>query len=166
MRRRITIEPLTTEAFAPFGEVLTPPPSPGRAYFDAALRNDRPGVAASLSLSRVDAAHAGPLTAMRMERHQHSSQSFVPLGDAPFVVLVCPPGGDAPDMTAARAFIAADGVGVTYGAGVWHHPLTVLRAPASFAVFMWRDGGPDDEEFVDIAPTEIVLQPAAPETAS
>jgi ureidoglycolate lyase len=155
MPRRIPVQPLTSEAFAPFGEVLSPPLESGRAFFDAALGDDRPAAAPSLSLSRIEVAHQGPLTAVRMERHAHSSQSFVPLGDAPFLVLVCPPGGAAPDMAAARAFVASGGVGVTYAAGVWHHPLTVLRAPASFAVFMWRDGGPDDEEFVDIPPTEI-----------
>lgn len=156
MPRRIPVEPLTPEAFAPFGAVLTPLPAPGRAFFDAALGDARPGAAPSLSLSRIEVAHEGPLTAVRMERHPHSSQSFVPLGGAPFLVLVSAPGGAAPDMSAARAFIASGGVGVTYAAGVWHHPLTVLRAPAAFAVFMWRDGGPEDEEFVDIPPTEIL----------
>lgn len=158
MTRRLTPEPLTPHAFAPFGEVIAPPPTQGRAYFDAALGGDRPHAAPSLAMSRVDVAHEGLLIASRMERHLHSSQTFVPLGSAPFLVLVCPPGGAAPDMAAARAFVAAGGVGVTYAAGVWHHPLTVLEAPACFAVFMWRDGGPTDEEFVDIDPLEIDLR--------
>jgi ureidoglycolate lyase len=158
----IAVEPLTAEAFAAFGDVLTPPDAPGRAWFEGALSNGRTHAAPSLSLVRVGTAHQGPLMALRMERHLYSSQSFVPLGAEPFLVLVSPPRGAAPDMSAARAFVASGGVGVTYATGVWHHPLTVLRAPASFAVFMWRDGGPEDEEFVDIAPTTILL----PETVS
>jgi ureidoglycolate hydrolase len=35
--RRITTEPLTAEAFAPFGEVLESPAAPGRAYMDKML---------------------------------------------------------------------------------------------------------------------------------
>ncbi|WP_420392214.1 ureidoglycolate lyase [Acuticoccus sp.] len=146
-------EPLGEAAFAPFGEVLTPPGSPGRTYYSGALASLRPGAAPSLSLTRVEVATALPHEARRMERHEFSSQSFVPLGDVPFLVMVAPdaPSG-GPDLAEARAFVASGGVGVTYGANVWHHPLSVLAAPASFAVVMWLDGGPTDEEFVDIEP--------------
>jgi ureidoglycolate lyase len=42
--------------------------------------------------------------------------------------------------------------------GTWHHPVTVLDGPASFAVLMWRDGTAGDEEFVPVtAPLTIVL---------
>ncbi|TVQ36524.1 MAG: ureidoglycolate hydrolase [Geminicoccaceae bacterium] len=159
----LRVEPLEPAAFAPFGDVLQPPAAAGRRYFDASLRNDRPDVGASLSLSRVELAKALPLTAVQMERHPKSSQSFVPLGPVPFLVLVAPhAAAGGPDMTRARAFLAEGGVGVTYGADVWHHPLTVFGAPAGFAVFMWRDGGPEDEEFVDIEPlTVLPMEPGA-----
>ncbi|MFW5681159.1 MAG: ureidoglycolate lyase [Pseudomonadota bacterium] len=157
MPEQIRVEPLTVEAFRPFGDVLEPPAGAGRVYFDTSLRNDRPNVGPSLSLSRVEAAKNLPLTAVQMERHPASSQSFVPLAPIPFLVLVAPhAAGGGPDMTRARAFVAEGGVGVTYGADVWHHPLTVLEAPAGFAVFMWRDGSPGDEEFVDIAPLTVL----------
>ena len=29
----LTAQPLTQEAFAPYGDVLTPPDEPGRSYF-------------------------------------------------------------------------------------------------------------------------------------
>lgn len=157
MSIRLVVEPLSATAFAPFGDVLEPPARAGRSWFDGALANGRAGAAPSLSIVCVESAHSMPLLATRMERHLYSSQSFVPLGPEAFLVMVCPPGGVQPDMTQARAFVAAGGVGVTYGQGVWHHPLTLLQAPARLAVFMWRDGGPDDEEFVDIAPTEIAI---------
>ena len=42
--------------------------------------------------------------------------------------------------------------------GTWHHPVTVLDAPASFAVLMWRDFTAGDEEFVDVkTPVTIVI---------
>ena len=46
--RRITTEPLTAEAFAPFGEVLESPASPGRAYIDKMLENRRGGAKAAI----------------------------------------------------------------------------------------------------------------------
>lgn len=157
MAHLIQIESLTPESFKPFGDVLVPPARAGRNYFAASLRNDRPSVGASLSLSCVEAAKKLPVEAIQMERHEKSSQSFVPLGAASFLVLVAPHAlGGGPDMMRAQAFVAEGGVGVTYGANVWHHPLSVLQAPARFAVFMWRDGSPEDEEFVDIDPVIVV----------
>ena len=93
-----------------------------------------------------------------MERHAWSSQSFVPLDPARWLVLVAPhAAAGGPDMARAAAFVAGPGQGVTYGADVWHHGLTVLDAPARFAVFMWRDGTVGDEEFVDVEPFTVEL---------
>jgi ureidoglycolate lyase len=157
MKRSLVLEPLDPAAFAPFGDVLVPPAEAGRRYFERSLRNDRPGVPASLSLSRIETARSLPLEGRQMERHAKSSQSFVPIGPVPFLVVVAPhAAAGGPDMERARAFLAEGGVGVTYGADVWHHPLTVLAAPAAFAVFMWRDGGPLDEEFVDVEPFTLL----------
>lgn len=149
--------PLTAEAFAPFGDVLAAPAAPGRDYFERALRNDRPGAWPSLSLS-ARAPHEGPVVVRAMERHAFSSQSFVPLGDARWLVLVAPhaPSG-GPDMSRAAAFLAGPGQGVTYGADVWHHGMTVLDVPARFAVFMWRDNSAGDEEFVDVDPLRVEI---------
>ena len=53
--------PLTAEAFAPFGEVLTAPAVPDRVYFERALANRRPAAWPSLSLTLREPA-AVPLT--------------------------------------------------------------------------------------------------------
>lgn len=153
----ITIEPLTVERFAPFGDVFAPPPEPGRLYANTALASERPGASPSLSLSTKGEAASVPLTVSRMERHAFSSQSFVPLQPTEMLVVVAPHGVDGrPLMSAARAFKTAGRTGLTFGKDVWHHPLTILSAPpASFAVFMWLDGGPTDEEFVDVTPTIV-----------
>ena len=149
--------PLTAAAFAPFGEVLTPPDAPGHDYFERALANGRPGAWPSLSLTLREPA-VSPVTVTAMERHAWSSQSFVPLDPARWLVLVAPHiAAGGPDMARAAAFVAGPGQGVTYGADVWHHGLTVLDAPARFAVFMWRDGTAGDEEFVDVEPFAVEL---------
>ncbi len=156
--RSIAVEPLTAEAFAPFGEVLTLPESAGRDYFDHALANHRPAAWPSLSIARIEETASLPLEARRLERHPASSQSFVPLGPVPFLVAVAPQGPNGlPDVARLRAFRAEGGQGVTYGADVWHHPMTVLGAtPACLAVWMWRDGTRGDDEFVDIEPIRLV----------
>lgn len=156
---RIVAEPLTAEAFAPFGDVLTPPAAPGRDYFDAGLGNARPGARPSVSVSRIAPLDRLPLRATMLERHEHSSQSFVPLEVGRWLVIVAPPApGGGPDAARARAFIAGPGQGITYRLGTWHHGMTVLDREATFAVFMWRDGTPGDEEFVPLAtPLDIVL---------
>ena len=41
-------QPLTKEAFAPFGDVIDVPDSPGRTYYEDALGNLRPTAHASL----------------------------------------------------------------------------------------------------------------------
>jgi ureidoglycolate lyase len=149
--RLVPTEPLTVEAFAPYGDVLSAPASRGRAYFERGLGNARPSARASLSMSLVAPLAALPLAATRMERHEFSSQTFLPLSVARWLVIVAPHAPEGgPDTRSVKVFLAGPGQGVTYRMNVWHHPLTVLDAPAEFAVFMWRDGGAGDEEFVTL----------------
>ncbi len=150
--RDIIVEPLEAEAFAPYGEILTAPAEAGRDYFEKALSSLRPGAWPSISLSRRLDVASLPLVARQMERHEFSSQTFIPIETGRWLVVVAPhhPSG-GPDATKLRAFVARPDQGVTYAANVWHHPLAVLDRPATFAVVMWRDGTATDEEFVDLA---------------
>lgn len=151
------IRPLTEEAFRPYGEVLVVPVANGRQAFDAALGSARPGARPHLAFGQRDPV-ALPLSVRQMERHAFSSQSFIPLAPARFLVLVAPhAAGGGPDMARAEAFLAGHGQGVTYRADVWHHGMSALDAPARFAVLMWRDGTAEDEEFVDVAPFTLDL---------
>lgn len=149
-------QPLTQEAFAPFGDVIDAPNEPGRRYYEQALGNLRPAARPSLSLSLKPETSDRPLRAELLERHEFSSQTFLPLDVARWLVVVAPharQGG--PDLSGVRAFIADGRQGVTYRPDTWHHGLTVLDRPGRFAVFMWRDGGKGDEEFVPVTPFTI-----------
>jgi ureidoglycolate lyase len=96
-----------------------------------------------------------------LERHEFSSQSFMPLDVSRWLVVVAPYGADGgPDPSRASAFVAGPGQGVTYHMGTWHHGLTALDRPARFAVFMWRDGTGTDEEFRQLAQPFTVQVPA------
>jgi ureidoglycolate lyase len=154
---KLILEPLAAGSFAPFGDVLEFPDVPGRSGFDRALANLRPSARPCLRLSRKGESSALPLVARQMERHAFSSQSFVPVDAGRWVVMAAPHAANGgPDMSRARAFLAGPRQVVTYGANVWHHPLTILDRPASFAVFMWLEGGEGDEEFFTLpAPVTI-----------
>lgn len=158
----LTPAPLSAEAFAPFGDAFRAPAGPDRLYHSEVLANLRGDRArADFSLARVPLS-ALPLQATVMERHRFSSQTFVPMAPARFLVLVAPHAASGgPDMANARAFIAAPGQGVTYRADTWHHGLTLLEGDTAFAVFMWNDGTDDDTEFLTLAEPVMVGAPKA-----
>ena len=163
--RTVLAEPLDAQAFSPFGEVFGPPAQPGRAYFDGPLGDDRPAARPSLSVVHTLPA-ALPLRVTHLERHPFSSQSFVAMDGARWLVIVCPhAAGGGPDTAAVRAFIAAPGQGVTYRRDTWHHSLTVLERPAAHAILMWCDGTSGDEEILAVEPFNIVV-PSLPTLSS
>jgi len=149
--------PLTKEAFAPFGDVIDVPKEVGRTYYEDALGNLRPNAKASLSMTFRLPTPDRPLKSETMERHEFSSQSFVPVDVGRWLIVVAPHAAKGgPDMAAARAFIANGQQGVTYKPDTWHHGLTTLDKPGRFAVFMWR-AGTKDEEFVPVAPFTVKI---------
>ncbi len=148
----IMAQPLDPATFAPFGTVLRAPDGAGRDYFDGGLANLRNAARASLSIARVIEPVVLPFAVKLMERHAFSSQSFVPMQAARWLVVVAPHAKEGgPDVGRMQAFIAGPDEGIIFGADVWHHPLTVLDAPGSFAIGMWLAGDGHDEEFFDLA---------------
>jgi ureidoglycolate lyase len=157
---KIIAEPLTEKAFAPYGDVLAAPAEFGRVYFDEGLRTSRATAWPSLSIALVRPLPRLPLEAKVMERHEFSSQSFLPLDVSRWIVVVAPSAADGgPDPSRAAAFLVGPGQGVTYYANTWHHPVTILDRPGRFAVVMWRDGTPTDEEFRTLEVPFIVELP-------
>jgi ureidoglycolate lyase len=153
----IVPQPLTRDAFAPFGDFFEAPSEAGRKYYEDALGNLRTEAKPSLSLSFKGETPDRPLTSDMMERHEFSSQTFVPVDVGRWLIVVAPharTGG--PDMAEAKAFIATGMQGVTYRPNTWHHGLTTLDRPGRFAVFMWR-AGTKDEEFVAVKPFSVKI---------
>ena len=119
---RIRIEPLTAEAFAPFGRLIDvaarAPDSvaaSGTQGWHVAFESGRPLV----SLLRT------PFQGLRfrtMERHFHVSQAFIPLGGEHAAVAVAPPGDDpgAPRLETIRAFLLDGSKGYVLHRGTWH----------------------------------------------
>jgi ureidoglycolate lyase len=131
--RVLTSEPLTAEAFAPFGRVIEASGDAVRIDINQghAVRYDRladvdcAGGGGSAALSLFRAKPLGELVLKVFERHPLGSQSFMPLGGKPFLVAVAPAGEF--DVDAVRVFRAEGHQGVHYSRGTWHHFLLVLE---------------------------------------
>lgn len=126
----MTPEPLTAEAFAPFGRVIEASDSAMRLDINQghAVRYDRlADVEAEGGVAVVSLFRARPLAELVLkafERHPLGSQTFVPLGGRPYLVAVAPAG--AFDPASVRLFRAEGHQGVHYRKGIWHHFLLVL----------------------------------------
>jgi ureidoglycolate lyase len=153
----LTLEPITAAAFAPFGQLLAPQSgSGGRQDLVHELQNDRVAARPRLSLLAVEP-KALPLTAIEMERHIYSSQAFLPLDCASYLVLVAAQTpNDLPDVGQMHAFRVPGGIGINYRANTWHHPLTPLERVARFAVLTFVEGTPGDEHFFRL-PSKVLI---------
>ncbi|WP_164988457.1 ureidoglycolate lyase [Bradyrhizobium betae] len=158
----ISVEPLSAAAFAPFGDVASRPTGERRRYLPTMLNRADEAQSFSFWISSAAALRRLPLRATTLERHPYSAQTFVPLGSARYLAVVCgaDPGGE-PDLTTLRGFVAGPEHIVTYARNVWHHPMTVLDAPMEFAVAMGVTGRQDDDVFFDLDAEVIVVMPAA-----
>ena len=159
----LTALPLTRDLFAPFGDVVSTRADGGAAANQgtavrfnhaAQLHNARADAKPNLAVFR-SAPQPLPFTVRLLERHPHSTQVFLPLVCARFLVCVAPTAQDGgPDLTQLRAFVAGPGVGVNYRAGTWHHPIVALDSPAEFAMLAWEDGTEGDCEEHHFAPSQ------------
>lgn len=152
----VTARPIDNESFAPYGQLLDVPETPGRYDFQAELFNGRSDAAPNLLLARAEAKSL-PIDMEVMERHPQSSQAFFPLDASRYIVLVCPDSTDGgPDMTRLDAFLVGAGQGINYSPGTWHHPLTALDRAGNFAVLVWENGSDADTEWYTLTADQQV----------
>src|SRR4051812_6995981 len=158
--RQLTPEPLTADAFAPFGDVIeasdraeVTPINYGwttryNALSDVSVGDGR----AIISLFRSKPLE--PLVLKIFERHPLGSQAFMPIQGRPYLVAVAPPGEF--DAAKVRVFRAAAHQGVNYAKGTWHHFLLALEAESDFLV-VDRDGGPRENlDEVELSPADWI----------
>jgi len=131
----LAVEPLTAEAFKPFGDVLEASESAQHfsinqgfaqrfhrlAHVDVTQGGGQP----ALSIFRAKARPL-PLQLSLLEKHPFGSQAFMPLSCHAYLVVVAL-GGDTPDMSTLKCFSATAQQGVNYAKGTWHHPLLALH---------------------------------------
>ena len=131
----VSVQPLSAEAFKPFGDVIEASDSAQHftinqgfaerfhrlAHVDVTQDGGQPAI--SIFKAR---ARPLPLQLSLLEKHPFGSQAFMPLSDHPYLVVVAL-GGDTPDMSTLTCFSATAQQGVNYAKGTWHHPLLALH---------------------------------------
>ena len=137
----LNVEPLTPEAFAPFGDVIEALDSVNHftinagnteRYHDLANIDVGADGKAIVSIFRGQP-RALPFTVVMMERHPKGSQAFIPMSGRPYLVVVADK-NTKPEASDLRCFLAQPSQGVNYAKGVWHHPLLALRETSDFLV--------------------------------
>ena len=160
---RIPLEPLTREAFAPFGDVIEIagarhfPINRGtiERYHDLAnIDLDAEG-RAIISIMACNEVSSLPYRVEVIERHPLGSQAFVPLDPIRMIVAVIEPGDD-PDPATMRAFVSDGRQGVNYRAGVWHMPLISERPGQQYLIVDRAGPGANCDELELVAPPLIV----------
>ena len=144
--RQIALEPLTDEAFAPFGEVLEA--TGDYRLINAGLcqrHHDRATIDVGDARPGISIFKAEPRTLPYqfdlIERHPEGSQAFLPMTEHPFLVIV----SENPEAT-PRAFLTNGAQGINLFRGTWHGVLTPLHAPGLFAVVDRIGATPNLEE--------------------
>ena len=156
MTRQLVLQPLTAEAFAPFGEVLEVRGAPdkiinqgmcGRHHdlADLDFGDGRAGISVFDATPR-----ALPFTLDMVERHPLGAQAFLPMHQNPYLIVVASDNAGQPGRP--QAFLAGPGQGVNYRRNTWHAVCCPLSAPGLFAVVdRIGDGGNLEEHWFDTA---------------
>jgi ureidoglycolate lyase len=135
---QIKVDPLTADAFAPFGDVLD---CLGEAdkiinqglcgrFHDRATLDFTDG-AAGISLFNAQP-RSLPSKVEMMERHPDGSHAFIPMSEPPFRVIVAQDNNGEPGNP--QAFITKSGQAINFHRNIWHGVCTPLSSPGLFAV--------------------------------
>ena len=106
---KIKAEPLTAEAYAPFGQIVEAPKTPlhcSEGEYTARLMTLEPA----------------PTRVKHINRHPEHIQLFIPLDNAPMLLVVAPAhvSGEAFDAESVRAFVNDGSKAFTFGLNTWH----------------------------------------------
>ncbi|WP_339670915.1 ureidoglycolate lyase [Dasania marina] len=153
---KIRLQPLTREAFAPYGDVIEVNENNNIMainYGKTERHHD---------LANIDVNDQGgkpivnifnsqpvslPFTIKVMERHPLGSQAFINMGKQPYVVVVGKAGEF--DIDNLQGFIAQEHQGVNYHKGTWHHYSLCLNEVSQFLVIdRGGEGHNCDEEAI------------------
>jgi ureidoglycolate lyase len=121
----LTVQPLTREAFAPYGEVIGE-----RGHIELDLDDGHASVAAQTVEAR-------PLSFDFLGRHLRTEQVFVPLGGAASIIAVAPPSpanAALPEVKRLAAFLVDGSCAFKLHRGAWHTSAFPLGERAAFLV--------------------------------
>ena len=114
---RIKAEPLTSEAYKPFGQVI------GLDAVHLELRQHETFRMGIIHMKN----HGYRIT--HLNHHRNSTQALIPLDGKACLVVVAPPAAtfeQASDLRQVRAFLCDGSVGINIGLNTWHQALLPL----------------------------------------
>lgn len=160
-RLELTVEPLSEDAFAAFGDVIAATQAEPvminaghcARHHDLAQVNIDTSGRAGISVFEAEA-YALPLDLRLMERHPLGSQAFLPMSSDPFLIVVAKDQDNTP--CGLRAFATDGRQGVNYHRGTWHAVLTPIGRAARFTVVDRIGPGANLEEHHFAEPPRIV----------
>ncbi|WVF69308.1 allantoicase [Kwoniella sp. CBS 6097] len=161
-------ELITPDNFAPFGHIVTTSPSSSHTDSEtspdgkttkhnvlAPIVSSYPadsgaitGISVYRATKKVGLERGREFEVRYMERHEYTSQAFIPMGKAEwhgkseealapggeFLVIVAKAGSDGkPDPSTLKSFIMPPDTGLSYAPGVWHHPVLILDSTIDLA---------------------------------
>ena len=158
----LTAQALTAKGFAAYGDVIEADPTSEKhfsingglierfndlAHVDVTTESGRP----LINLAICNHATQFPYQVPLLERHPLGSQAFIPMDDTPMIVVVAP-AGDTIVPEKIEAFITNGEQGINYHKGVWHMPMSPLKA--GIKMLMIDRGGPghncDERALTDV----------------
>ena len=84
----------------------------------------------------------------QMERHHHTSQIFISLGQGKSLIAVAPVSDKYPDPEKVEVFLMEEGQGISFNRKVWHHSLFPLNPEQDYVLIMRGGNFPPDVELV------------------
>ena len=159
MSKVIEIQPISAEAFRPFGDLIDTSGAPNKMinqglcgrFHDRAQMDFADG-RAGLSLFKAEP-RSLPLKLEMVERHPEGSQAFIPMSEQGFLVIVAEDLGNLPGEP--LAFETEPGQAINFHRGTWHGVLTPLCAPGLFAVVDRIGSGANLQEHWFDTPYEV-----------
>ena len=116
----------TPETVAPYGMLIEVPDKSEAlpiAFYEGTVRIYKPAAFVSdedteITLASID---RRDMSVRWLERHFKHTQTFIPLSDGAFVMVVAPPSvGDIPDPAQAKALLFDGSAGFALHIGTWH----------------------------------------------
>jgi ureidoglycolate lyase len=137
----LKLQPLTSERFAPYGDVIESIVDRSAAMNAARFErfddlcsiemSDNGRVAVSIARCRV--ATSLPYRIDMVERHPLGSQAVIPLTPCRLIIVVAPP-EESVEASDLRAFVSNGRQGVNYHRGTWHMPLIAFDQGQEFLI--------------------------------
>lgn len=119
----VKVEPLTEEAFAPFGQIISAKARTPDFTTDSGTEGWAVDFVSGRPLVMLLRTPYQGLRFSKLERHFNMTQTFLPLGGSPAVVAVAPPSPDRAAIPApgdVRAFLLDGSQGYALARGTWH----------------------------------------------